>query len=1638
MGYLYASVAPSTCVSSTEVAVTPSDEEYWYIMSCGKSSSLADVDVYTVFYQNEACAGLPSFEYAYDYLAQCNCDDLGFYNETKMLDTSPPSPPLPPLPPQAPPLIIVNGSELVIDNDDFAADQLEDVMGMPEIHLVTLRVDVVLRDRLPILNHTLTVIGDCNSTDLSMGAHCTIDGSQPRMIFRVGVAGALTLERLVLTNRRQSFDSRETYPMEDFSGGAVAVWGDRHARSRPFAELYDCELVGNSVTGDGGAAYVEEGSLTFVACRLENNTAGRGGGSVAARFADVVMRNSTVAGSAGRTGGGVHVASSNLTVAGSLLEGNAAMLLGGGLYSDASAVTLEGGTRVAQNRALYDQYSSESSGLGGGLYIAGGRSSRRRALPGGQSEGSALGSGLELNAASVTGNHADEAGGGIFMDESELVIRNRSMISSNLANLGGGIYGNHATSISISGESMVTSNEAGEGGGLVVGPIRGQQAGTSVQVVDSRVTRNAATGGSGNGGCILTGLGCTLVLQQATIANCSASGDGGGVYMGSGSALVLTNGSTVRTCTADGNGGGIFGADSSDVSVEKGSLVDSNQAVGNGGGIHTSGALLVKSSTVSHNQAHGGGGLFANVDASISLEDGSAVGANSALDSGGGIACVSNTWISLRRSHVASNHGNLGGGINAMGNNITVTLDEQSTLSYNLGQTEGGGLRAEGWREGSVSVKVFGSSTVLGNEVARYHGGGLALQVGADLNLAGNSTMDGNYAAISGGGLYVNGGKVAASNATFLDNRADHMGGHVYATTHSQMQLVRCLLRGGEAAVAGGALSISESSVVLVNASLLANNMAMQNGAGVDLRDRSHLVIADSVLTGHVVNTGKGGAVYLDNSSAQIMSSVVEGNTASDGGAGLATMGGALHVHACNMIGNHASHGSGGGILLGPTSKATITNSSCYNNSAGSDGGAVATETETAGLALREMRLEGNAAQRGTVYIAAPGKLLEGAWLERLHFADNNRDSLHGHNVFYTYEPQISLPECFNCTFPENTLLHATSPTSYVLSQGANIISLISFSENYTENLTAVITADSWDNVEPAIRYELWDYFGAVCEPPSPASIHAALYPKFDSDSDLDSNYVVLAGSTTALYTKEGATFDSLVLAGSLGVPHTVYFSATEPTWAVLSVHVELHACQPGDYYDSEVQACLTCEEGTLKFTNDSSPCTSCLDSGLICPGGNRFTLEDGYWIANGAIAVACDTSDVHCLLDRVDLCDDVDACNASDTGVARSNVNGSMEVPEHLLCAEGYDSAAVQCSACEMGYEMTSSQECEKCPLKWVAWVQMIGLFSITPLAVYAITHVLRVIARMPKLQSMEMTRKAVRAKTLIEVLIGHLQVLIQFSSIFDFNMMPKVVQEFLRMFLFLDPNIGWSGLVCVLYHTTGTDSGYSKFGHFYVSFWIYVILILLISAPIFVYTFPQSYIVVFFRRSFQWVILGLQTAKSAVRDCVWGTGENANTAKEDSVAPSTRRSTTMQGTLLPPDVEQVGDVEQVRASTTHMRFNLNPACVQKSASGWPERTVRLQAQIRAKFADNDMPKPAEVELQRVLNALQPVADQPVRSHEESGSLTLSIGCGFVVLEVASSISHTAEALHEALHKAQHKALLQPSELAAETNRAW
>jgi hypothetical protein len=291
---------------------------------------------------------------------------------------------------------------------------------------------------------------------------------------------------------------------------------------------------------------------------------------------------------------------------------------------------------------------------------------------------------------------------------------------------------------------------------------------TSLTIINSHLTQNAAAGGGGaislNGG-VLTMSG-TDILNNAT-QNPGATGGGLDLW----NATLDIQASNLLGNQANQSAGGAIALRTSTGSIAA-SQIGQNSAYILGGGLYLSSGsdLGLSQVTISTNTANSGAGIA--VDNSTLLLNGSTL-INNIATNGGGIFNFNGQAI-LQTSVLKNNQATYGGGIS---NNNVLTLSD-TTLENNTGAT-GGGLLNSGQ---AVLNRVTLAQNTAGD-------GGAAFNDGAGTLTLTNSTISGNQAN-SGGGIF-NNGTLSIINGTIASNQAFGAGGGILhntgAATHLSM-----------------------------------------------------------------------------------------------------------------------------------------------------------------------------------------------------------------------------------------------------------------------------------------------------------------------------------------------------------------------------------------------------------------------------------------------------------------------------------------------------------------------------------------------------------------------------------------------------------------------------------------------------------------------------------------------------------------------------------------------------------------------------------------------------------------------------------------------------------------------------------
>lgn len=322
---------------------------------------------------------------------------------------------------------------------------------------------------------------------------------------------------------------------------------------------------------------------------------------------------------------------------------------------------------------------------------------------------------------------------------------------------------------------------------------------------------------------ISVGADSSLALEGIEVIGGSApgnsandSGDGGGIL--NAGTLVITD-SLISGNFADFDGGGI--SSSGDLTITDSTISDNISELG-GGGIYNIGQLAIERSTISGNLSDltGGGGIN-------NRDDGNNIGT----------VTLTNSIVS---NNATGNPYSEGGGIDN-GGVFTVT---DSTISGNTAGTGSGVYNAGG-------MFVIEGSLISGNSAGT--GGGITNSTSSTLTLI-NSTVDGNTAASTGGGVFSGdfNSVLTIVGSTISNNTAGTTGGGIANGdnsfgTSAFATLSNTTISGNVAANGGGLSNLG--TAVIANSTIFDNEATDDGGTGGILNSLSVSLI-DSIVAG--------------------------------------------------------------------------------------------------------------------------------------------------------------------------------------------------------------------------------------------------------------------------------------------------------------------------------------------------------------------------------------------------------------------------------------------------------------------------------------------------------------------------------------------------------------------------------------------------------------------------------------------------------------------------------------------------------------------------------------------------------------------------------------------------------------------
>lgn len=323
----------------------------------------------------------------------------------------------------------------------------------------------------------------------------------------------------------------------------------------------------------GGGIFSSGGTVTVEDSTFEKNTATDDGGAIAAtQNSSLTVRNSKVLeNKAADTAGGILAEKSTLEVTDSIIDGNRASV-GGGLYIadiDAPGETKEDKPEHTITRTEITNNTADGQGIGGGIYLGAQK--------------------LTITDSKLTGNNTiskngQTQGGAIVAYSPGDFTLDNTLIQGNTADVGGGI---HVLStklrdshIILCNNTRITGNVANQfGGGIFLDNMNNPAV---LELVNASVDNNTAdvAGGIFNSGSIV------VLKDGAVLENNTAKRFGGGFYNAAGK-VTVESGATVMNNTASTYGGGLY--NKGEATVESGAKLYNNHAALAGDDIYLAG-----------------------------------------------------------------------------------------------------------------------------------------------------------------------------------------------------------------------------------------------------------------------------------------------------------------------------------------------------------------------------------------------------------------------------------------------------------------------------------------------------------------------------------------------------------------------------------------------------------------------------------------------------------------------------------------------------------------------------------------------------------------------------------------------------------------------------------------------------------------------------------------------------------------------------------------------------------------------------------------------------------------------------------------------------------------------------------------
>lgn len=288
------------------------------------------------------------------------------------------------------------------------------------------------------------------------------------------------------------------------------------------------------------------------------------------------------------------------------------------------------------------------------------------------------------NASGMGGGSAtsDDAGGGIYVHASTLII-DRDTVISNTADSGGGVYLHTANACTVCTFNIIISNTAKFGGGIFL------RDSPNVTLTNNVITGNVGVNGTGGDGGGLYLYNSPAAIEFNTISANHGGAGGGGIFLHNSAATI--RGNTISYNGVLQGGGGLY-LEGSDAQVNNNVIVSNTTSTALRGGAGafidpTSGASFSSNVIRWNVSAEHGGGVFVEDDVPFVNN---VIADNSAASEGSGVYIASSS-PQFKHTTIARNLGGDGSAVRLISSTVyfsnTIMVSHTIGFSLSVGST---------------------------------------------------------------------------------------------------------------------------------------------------------------------------------------------------------------------------------------------------------------------------------------------------------------------------------------------------------------------------------------------------------------------------------------------------------------------------------------------------------------------------------------------------------------------------------------------------------------------------------------------------------------------------------------------------------------------------------------------------------------------------------------------------------------------------------------------------------------------------------------------------------------------------------------------------------------------------------------